>query len=207
MGNNGNRSGDRSALARFGQGRTWKLGDIQLDVGEVIASAGPGKGFAMVPWTLDTYERALRLKPAETWLLKRMLQHAWEADTPVYLSQKKIAREAIVSRTSVRRTMNRLEELGYITRLEGRDGDPRRYYSVRGLYDALALCIAADPTSTWAKQNGDLLTPTNTFRNGAGVCFQIDWGALPAVRRNSHNEYEKSDTMPLKHEKKQPVTV
>lgn len=180
MSGNSNCTGDRSALARFGQGRVWTLGDIQLDVGEVIRNGGPGEGVALLPWALDTYERVLRLKPEETWLLKRMLKHAWEADTSVFLSLHKVTREANITRPRLRRILTRLEELGYITRLESEDSDQRRHYSVRGLYDALALCIAADPKSKWASEHG-VLVPDGYYSNGHGVRYQLDF-----ARRNGH---------------------
>lgn len=176
-----NGKGNRSVLARFGQGRTWKWGDIQLDVGEVIRSAGPGEGFAIIPWALDTYERALRLKPEDVWLLKRMLKHAWQADTVVFLSLHKLTREANVTRNRLKRILGRLEELGYIVRLEPVKGDQRRRYSLRGLYDALALCIAADPTSQWAKENGAFpFSHAESARSSDGALFTLDLSALPA---------------------------
>ena len=146
----------RSARARFGGGQKCELADGQtLDVGEVICNEGPGEGFAMTPWALDRYERALGLTITDAWLLKRLLKHAWTRGSEVYVSQRRISREAIVSRNTVWESLRRLEAKGYI-RLEskGTPFDTRRRYSVAGFYKALAYVIAADPGSTWARTNG-----------------------------------------------------
>ena len=71
--------------------------------------------------------------------------------------------------------------MGYIVRLEPVKGDQRRRYSLRGLYDALALCIAADPTSQWAKENGKApLSHAERARSSDGALFTLDLSALPA---------------------------
>ena len=62
--------------------------------GEIIAKEGPGKGFASYPWVLDRYERALDLSPAESWLLHRMIKHAWVSGGLVFISMAKVCRES-----------------------------------------------------------------------------------------------------------------
>lgn len=180
-------SGDRTAFARFGGGRRWSLPDgTKLDVGEVITSAGPGEGVALLPWALDRYERALGLTRDETWLLKRLLKHAWTADTSVYFSIRKITREANITRNGVKAILGRLEARGYIVPLDSPSGDQRRRYSLRPFYDALALCIATDPASEWAKEHGALpLDVARGLRGSDGAQFDLDLETL-AERRNGY---------------------
>lgn len=184
-------NGDRTALARFGGGRHWSLPDgTKLDVGELIASAGPGEGVTLLPWALDRYERALGLTRDETWLLKRLLKHAWTADTPVYFSIRKITREANITRNTVKAILSRLEARGYIVPLDSLSGDQRRRYTVRPFYDALALCIACDPESEWAKEHG-VLPPdvARRLRGSDGAQFDLDLEIM-TERQNGHRVEE-----------------
>lgn len=148
---------DRSARGRFGGTWGWYLKDSKLPIGEIIEAEGPGQGFALMPWALDKYERALRLRPAESWLMRRLLKHAWEFGAPVFISLRRTAIEADVSRSALQGYMTRLIRLGYVRVVSVGVGlDRRKRYDVSGLYAALALCIAADPTSEWAKAFGVL---------------------------------------------------
>jgi DNA-binding MarR family transcriptional regulator len=182
---------------RWGGGWGWPIGDSdRLTISDAIMCAGPGDGVAVLPWALDRYERALRLRPGETWLLKRMLKHAWTHEGEVFLSQRKISFEARVSRNTVASYVARLEKLGYIRRLNNGDATDRRiHYSVSGIYAALALCIAADPTSVWAQQHGAVTRQWVATRhyNVPGheedtVTFDLDWWALDRLAKRSHDE-------------------
>jgi len=186
-------SGDRTALARFGGGRRWSLPDgTKLDVGEVITSAGEGKGVALLPWALYQYGRTLRLRPEDRDVLAAMLAHVWTADGAAYLSIHKLERTVVTTRNRVKRIFARLEELGYIVRLPPKKGDQRRYYSVKPLYDALALCIACDPKSDWANEYG-VLSPdvARGLRGSDGARFDLDLETL-AQRQNGHAVEELS---------------
>lgn len=187
----------RSAKNRFGGAWGWELEDgSYLNISEAIRGEGPGQGFAMVPWILDHYERALRLQPGETWLLKRLLKHAWEYDSVVYVSQRKIAIEANITRPTLRRYFRRLEELGYIHRVSnGTRTDRRKRYTVSGLLAALALCVAADPSSKWSRARGSSL-PLDFIRSRKHMTagettrgFDIDLGAIRKLaERNGRGE-------------------
>ena len=147
---------DRSAQARFGGAWSWKLADgKELSIGEVIEGEGPGKGVAISPWPPDDYERVLRLRPAEAWLVKRLLRHCWEHGKEVFVSLHKIERRSLVSRVSLQTYMRRLRELGYVRVVsEGGGKDRRKRYDLSGIYAALALCIVCDPGSKWSRGNG-----------------------------------------------------
>ena len=148
---------DRSALGRWYGGWFWKLDDgRELKIGEAIVAEGPGKGFAMYPWALDKYERVLGLRPAEAWLAKRLLKYKWSENAIVYPSMRLLSLEGCVSRVTLAKYLSSLQRLGYIHKVAERMGrtDHRVPYEIGGLLAALALCIAADPTSEWAKKNG-----------------------------------------------------
>ncbi len=156
MGNNEN--DQRSAFKRFGGEWSCELSDKRvLCIGEAVTTAGPGKGFALIPWALSRYEGTLRLRPADSWLLQKMLAHSWEYGTEVYLSLRKISFETGVAWTTLDRHVKRLTKLGLIKQLsDDRNNrtDRRIHYDVSPFYSALAIAIAADPTSEWAKTHG-----------------------------------------------------
>ncbi len=194
MGDDGN--GQRSAFKRFGGEWSCHLSDERrLNVGEAIISAGPGDGFAMVPWALDRYEGTLRLKPTDSWLLRRMLAHAWEFGSTVYLSIRKMSLETGVARSVLRGHVRRLEELGLIRQLppDGtRKGDRRIHYDVSAAYAALAIAIACDPTSEWAKQNGGPLNIAEAQHLAHGdIHFNFDWGVLQKLVARQGEELER----------------
>jgi hypothetical protein len=186
----------RTALARFGGDWSWPLDNaaagLKLNIGEAIRGEGPGEGFAMLPWALDHYERVLRLGPGEAWLLKRMLVRAWEYGGLVYLSMRKISFESCVSRNALQRYVKALTKLGYIVEVgRGAGADHRVRYDVSGTYAALALCIAADPASSWARAHGGSLSlavaksKTHTLPSGSPnghkppvTRFNLDFRAL-----------------------------
>ncbi len=150
---------EHNSTNRFGGGWYWKLGEDELlRIGETIEAEGPGKGITMFPWILDRYERVLRLRPSEAWLLKRMLKHAWKFKGIVYISMRKVSREALVTRPTLTEWTKALMDLNYITLVKkGEGNDRRRRYDVSGIYAALALCIAADPGSRWSRERGEPL--------------------------------------------------
>jgi hypothetical protein len=195
---------ERTALARFGGEWSWSLDKekdgLKLNIGKVISGEGPGQGFAMLPWALDEYEKVLRLRPGESWLLKRMLAHAWTYGGEVFLSMRAISLRACVTRPTLTSYLRRLVDLGYIRRLsKGKGNDQRVRYDVSGLYGALALCIAADPRSKWSTEHGPLsvervrgLThsgPHGQNGNGNGhkkpkaVWFDLDFNALQELAK------------------------
>lgn len=150
---------ERKVSRRFGGGVERMLPDgMVLDVGEIVQSAGPGKGMSMLPWALWRYERVLRLRPAETWLLARLMAHAWTFGGEVYPSLRKTSLESGVSRVTLQAHMAQLKALGLVRPIERADstprGDLRKRYDVSPVYRALALCIIADPSSRWARRRG-----------------------------------------------------
>jgi hypothetical protein len=158
-----NGDSERSTYRRFGGAWGWTINrdgdERRLSIGEAIQSAGPGEGVVMLPWALDHYEAALRLKPGESWLLRRMLAHVWTYGGQVYLSLRKISFESGVSRTTLHTYVKKLVKLGLIRRIpdeerELKDGDKRVCYDVSPTYAALAIAIACDPHSEWSKANG-----------------------------------------------------
>ncbi len=159
----------------------------RLVISDAVMSGGPGRGLAITPWALNRYERVLRLKPGETWLLKRLLALAWTFNGHAYPSFRKMSLESDCSPNTLRKYARRLEELGYIRQVDASNPcDSRKHYSVAGTYAALALCVAADPTSPWAKRHGGALSPewasTLAFSGpgyeSAPAAFDLDWGAL-----------------------------
>jgi len=181
-------NGKRSAAARFGAGNAWLLsGGRRLDIGEAVTSAGPGQGFAMMPWALMQYGRALRLRPAEAWVLATLLAHAWEFDGLVFPSLRKMSTGAQIGRATLWRTLRNLQRLGYIRCVgAGPGGDRRKRFDVRGVYSALAICIAVDPTSAWAKAHGVLdRDEARQLRGPNGQTFDLDFGAIDALARRT----------------------
>jgi hypothetical protein len=89
--------------------------------------------------------------------------------------------------------MARLQKLGYVHVLsDGQGSDRRRRYDVSGLYVALAICIAVDPTSKWAKSHGGPVSVARTQRlshsipgSKARVWFNLDFDALEELVHRS----------------------
>lgn len=122
-------------------------------IGKTIAREGPGEGYASYPWALDHYERELGLTPRETWLLKRMLKYAWDFGKPVYISLRKVTREAIISSATLNRDIKSLTNKGYIRVVNrGENLDRRIRYDIVGLYFALAYSIRSNPNSKTCKR-------------------------------------------------------
>lgn len=124
------------------------------DNGEIIAGEGPGKGFASYPWALDEYERALGLKPLETWLMKRMLRHSWEKGTLVFVSFRKVCRDADISRETLAKAANSLKAKGYLSDVGRLPYSHKVKFDVTGIYEALLTAIKCNPKSKWAKTSG-----------------------------------------------------
>jgi DNA-binding HxlR family transcriptional regulator len=185
---NQRQGGSRSIEKRFGSGYCWQVNDRVVDLYDVISrgSGAPGGGWAAYPWALDNYERVLRLAPTDTWLLKRLLRQAWKFGDSVYFSQRKLAMQASITPKTIRRSLRKLERLGYIRRIGTRE-DGMVEYSVVGLYIALMLCVLADPSSPWAEENEGPV-PTDVVLGRWGLCdsagkqtyyrFDLDLDAL-----------------------------
>ncbi len=130
--------------------------------GEAILHEGAGGGWYALPWILGKYERVLDLKPAESWLLTRMLKHAWNSETLVYISFRKVAREAKITQKTVSKLARGLMRKGYIKQEPSTARihiDPRNRYFVNGIYNALMVCTVFDPHSKFnelgASRNSD----------------------------------------------------
>ena len=181
-----------SIAERYAAGYYWHVNGGRVDLYAVLCSGRrtPGKGTATTPWVLDDYERVLRLDPIDTWLLKRMLKHAWTIDAQVFISQRQIERQARVTRRTVETHLNKLERLGYIRLASICDPnnplDRRKRYYVSGIFAALSLCVMADPRSDWAEANGGPVSEEYVRShawNGPGyehdpVQFDLDYDAL-----------------------------
>jgi hypothetical protein len=126
--------------------------------GQVIVNEGPGKGFASYPWVLDRYERALDLSPAESWLLHRLIKYAWKSGGLVFVSMRKICREAKTSRAGIDKLVRLLLQKGYISEIERghKMTDHRVRYDISGVYLALELAVKCDRNSKWSIENGEI---------------------------------------------------
>lgn len=161
-------------LDRYGGMRKLRGLEAMPDIGQAILHEGPGGGFASYPWILDKYERALGLTVGETWLLKRMLAHAWTFAGCAFISLRKAARQSKPSYTSVYRWCKSLRDKGLIVPTEHKDkGDRRVSYDVRMTYAALALCIACDPVSKFSRANGGAMAVEEGGRIGVGVGLHL----------------------------------
>jgi hypothetical protein len=188
----------QSARERFGGDLSWPLPDGGIaNVGHVITGEGPGEGFTMLPWAMDRYERVMRLRPGETWLLKRLIKHAWRSNGECFISQKKLEREADVTRKTVRCWFERLEKLNFVERLPQPEGDGRHHYALDGFYAALSLCILADPKSKFSQERGTYLDWEQAMltgfhqRSGKWVRFDLDFHALADL--SGATDYQDDD--------------
>lgn len=185
------RENPRSTARRWGWGEQWFFaGDRELDIGEAVQGEGPGSGAVIYPWALDRYQRVLRLRPGTVEVLRRLLKHVWEWDGQAFPSQRLMELECMLSRKAISGHLARLKELGYIRQVDGwqRGADSRVHFDVRGIYAALALCIACDPTSEWSKKYGGPLGQREVRefgfyvdREGKAKAFDLDWQALDAL--------------------------
>jgi len=85
--------------------------------GRLIVASGGSQcrgGAYSYPGALDRYEKALGLKPAEAWLVKRLLSYDWDGKRYVWCSLRKISEEADVSYNQVLALAKSLERKGYI---------------------------------------------------------------------------------------------
>ena len=110
------------ATERWGGSLVFEIDGRQVTAGDVIVNyGGPGKGSAkgvvLEPWSLDEYERVLRLDVTQTWLLKRMIGRAWAEDTIVKLNFSYLELQAKITRPTLRKHIGGLIELGYIEQL------------------------------------------------------------------------------------------
>jgi len=189
--------GKRSVRERFGTNSGWDLPDgRRLDIGEAVTSAGPGSGFAMLPWALMRYGRALRLRPGELWLLGVMLAHVWSFDGEAFLSARKLELCAVTDRVTLWRYIRTLEGLGYVRCVsDGQGRDRRKRYDLRGVYCALAIATAYDPTTPWAQRHGRLTRDEAMRLTGLdGQAFDIDFGAIDRLAaRTSAPEPDEED--------------
>lgn len=132
----------------------------QMIVDEAIHQGAMGGGAYSYPAILDRYERALGLKPAEAWLLKRLLTFDWEGKGYVFCSLRKISEEADVSYGEVLKLARSLEHKGYIRDM-GQHGNNAfnqvRDWSIRGLLRALEYTILCDPNTKHGKAKAEQL--------------------------------------------------
>lgn len=178
---------DMSVLARYGGrvGVDLPDGDTST-VGALLTQEFQGEGFVMIPGVLSRYERVLRIRPGESWLLQRMIHKAWRFGTPVYISLRKLERQACVTRGTVHQWREHLAELGYIRRLTTENPfDARIRYDVSPVYGALALCILVDADSNYVRGGGQRLSHVEaselerTFPMGSYTAsYRIDWTEL-----------------------------
>jgi len=136
-------------------------------MGAIILREGEGGGYLSLPWALDKYEREMCLKPCEAWLLKRMLKHAWDYGGLVYISFRKIEREAQVTRKTAMGYAESLAKKSYIIEVQRGDpdnsADSRIRFDVSGSLVALAVCISSDPKSKFTREYGDKRHVMNLF--------------------------------------------
>jgi len=112
------------------------------------------------PGALDRYEKALGLKPAESWLMKRLLSLDWTGKRYVWCSLRKISEEADVSYNEVLKLMKSLERKGYVRDM-GQHGSGAfsqvRDWSIAGLLCALEYAIKCDPSTVAGKAHANAL--------------------------------------------------
>jgi hypothetical protein len=118
-------------------------------IGKIIArAAGVGDGYASSPWILDEYERTMGITPTESWLLKRLIKHSWNFGDYVYISMRKIARDSMISSSTLNKVRKSLLNKGFLFIVKRGDGTDRRIrYDIRRVYFALHLSIVTDPDS------------------------------------------------------------
>lgn len=131
--------------------------------GEMITRSGGDQckgGAYSYPGALDRYEKALGLKPAEAWLIKRLLSFDWNGKGYVWCSLRKISEEADVSYGQILEIKKSLEIKGYIRDM-GQHGSGAfsqvRDWSIAGLLTALERAILCDPTTEYSKAKADRL--------------------------------------------------
>lgn len=160
--------------------------------GTYLLEEGLGDGYSSYPNALDKYERALGLNPPLSWLVKRMISHAWNEGTHVYLSMNKIRKQTLVSSSSLNNYLKKLKEYGYIESLGTRTKYDRRIeYDIAGIYNALNVAFQCDIESDYYIKNkeyylkqlgfeippysmGVVLQSTPFFKNYEELCEIVD---------------------------------
>jgi hypothetical protein len=128
----------------------------------IVESAGKQcKGGAYsYPGALDRYEKALGLKPAEAWLVKRLLTYDWDGKHYVWCSLRKISAEANASYNQVLALAKSLERKGYIRDM-GQHASGTfsqvRDWSIAGLLRALEYAITCDPATAAGNEKAQSL--------------------------------------------------
>lgn len=89
-------------------------------------------GWTPVPVALMFLQNHLRISPTEMNVLLNLLVHWWRAGEVVYPAQDAIAHRMGVSKRTIQRSMDRLEELGLIERTSTSRSSK---YKGRNLYD------------------------------------------------------------------------
>lgn len=195
--------------------------------GERITRSGGAEckgGAYSYPGALDRYEKALGLKPAEAWLMKRIIASDWEGKGYMFYSFHGWSEEADISYGEILELKKSLEEKGYIRDMgQHRDGSFSQVhdYSFKGLLQALDYAILCDPTTEYhkiqSKRVGHPYTMADIFHYSSGSNegkpfepfreFTTPRQVIEYNLKNGHvTPWEAGTTQPLpKPQKRKPV--
>lgn len=98
------------------------------------------EGWTAIPNILIERQQALQLKPTEMNIILVLLKYWWEEGKSPYPSKKTIAELINRDTTTVRKSLKRLEELGYIkreSRFYEKGGQTSNEYDLSGLVNRL----------------------------------------------------------------------
>lgn len=136
----------RDVHARFGGDHVCDVADEELVLGDVLMA----DGFTPIPNAFFRYGRVMRLRPSSWFLLAQLQKHAWYFNTLAYPSVRKLARSVDAGYSTLLDHLGELRSLQYVRRVsQGKGMDHRARDDIRGLYYALACCVAADPSSRY----------------------------------------------------------
>jgi DNA-binding MarR family transcriptional regulator len=155
--------------------------DPPIEIGEVILDEG-NNGFTPIPAVFDKYEKAMNLRPQDSWLLRRMLKHAWTSETPVNISFSKLAREAQVTRQTVSAIADKLERLKLIKLIYEEKGI-RKTYNISNTWRALWMCIYCDPKSKTSKKSNWFMTLDKAQYYAENMELTLNWDEIRNIQR------------------------
>jgi DNA-binding transcriptional regulator YhcF (GntR family) len=93
-----------------------------------------------MPTVVLRYQQKLKLKPLQVNILLQLLSYWWEKDNLPRPGKNALAATVGVDPSTVRRCLKKLEEVGYLKRIERRKSNKASQpneYNLQGLIDAL----------------------------------------------------------------------
>jgi DNA-binding IclR family transcriptional regulator len=130
-------------------------------------------GFTALPDVIFKYQKGLGLKPLDVLLILHLVSYWWKAKDLPWPSKAKLAAGLDVDPSTVRRSIQRMEKLGYIKRVY-RKADAGDNQSNK--YDLKGLVTAAEKLSLQELKNREKRRAEDLARQTTPKTFELIQG-------------------------------